>query len=424
MRIHIRQGRLIDPANDIDKITDIYLADGKVASVGDAPDNFVAEKIIEAKGSWVLPGLVDCSTRLREPGLTQKGTIASETQAAASRGITHLCCWPDTSPCLDSTTVVERIQQQAKAAGFAHVYPLGALTTGLAGTQLADLLALQQAGCPALTNAQHPIHSALVLLQSYQYAANADLLVVIRPEEPDLYAGTVAHEGDVSTRLGLPSSPDCAETIAVTKHLQLIEHTKVRAHFSALSSGKAVALIAEAQKQGLSVSADTAVHHLHLSDRDVCNFDSNCHLRPPLRTMRDREALVQGICDGVITAICSDHQPHEETAKLAPFGDSEPGLSGLETLLCLTLSLVRNSHIPLSTAIRALTIGPANNFGLSAGSLGVGDSANLCILEPEAEWTVGHDTLKSHGKNTPFFGWSLLGQVTYTICAGRLVHTL
>jgi dihydroorotase len=422
MKTVIRNGRLLDPVNQTDRVADLFIEEGCIAAIGEAPAGLHPNREIEARGQWVIPGLVDLHARLREPGLEHKGTIASETRAAAAGGITTLCCPPDTDPVVDTPAAAQLIRRRAREAHQARVLPIGALTRGLKGEHLAEMAALRNAGCIAVGNARHPITSTLVMRRALEYAATLDLTVFIYPEDPWLAAGCM-HEGTVSTRLGLPGIPDCAEAIGLARDLRIVERTGVRAHFCQLSSAAAVEMIGEARAAGLPVSADVAAHHLYLTEMDVGFFNSLCHVRPPLRGQRDRDALRAAVARGVISAISSDHQPHDADAKLAPFADTEPGISGLETLLPLVLRLARDKVMPLTEALARVTAGPAAILGLEAGSLVVGAPADLCIVDPESRWTVSEETLVSHGKNSPFLGWEFEGRVTHTLLEGEVVHT-
>jgi len=422
MGMIIRGGRLIDPANQIDNVSDLYIERGIIAAIGEAPTGFVAESEIDASGKWVLPGLVDLQARLREPGQKHKGTVASETTAAAAAGITTLCCPPDTNPVIDSPAVAAQIAHRAEAAGMSRVLPIGALTQGLEGEQLASMQALHTAGCLVMSNARRPITSTLVQRRALEYAATLGITIFINAEDPWLAADGCVHEGPLSTRLGLAGIPECAEVIAVARDLMLIEQTGVSAHFSQLSTARAAELIAEARAKGLTVSADVSAHQLYLTEMDVDGFNSQCHVRPPLRSQRDRDALRHAVASGAISAICSDHQPHDRDAKLAPFAATEPGISALETLLPLTLRLVDEGVLNLNDAITRLTAGPARILGIDAGHLSAGATADLCIVDPNQHWDVSEDTLRSAGKNTPFLGWEMKGRVTHTLLGGRLVH--
>jgi dihydroorotase len=304
---------------------------------------------------------------------------------------------------------------------MARVLPIGALTQGLGGEQLANMQALQRAGCVAVANARQPIINTLVQRRALEYAATLGLTVFINAEDPWLAADGCVHEGPISTRLGLSGIPECAEVVAVGRDLMLIEQTGVSAHFSQLSTARAVEMIAQAKARGLNVSADVSAHQLFLTEMDVSDFNSLCHVRPPLRSQRDRDALRQALADGVIDAICSDHQPHDRDAKLAPFPATEAGISALETLLPLCLRLVEEGVLNLSRAIASLTAEPARILALDSGHLGIGAVADLCIIDADAPWTVSEQELISAGKNTPFGGWEMRGRVSHTLLAGEVV---
>ncbi|MDA1107570.1 MAG: dihydroorotase [Proteobacteria bacterium] len=424
MHIVIKNGRVIDPAHGIDKVQDVYIADGCIVALGKKPEGFSADRSIDARNRIVCPGLVDLSAHLREPGAAHKATIASETRAAAAAGITTLCCPPDTDPVTDTPAVVELIRSRAQQTGLAHVVPLGALTKALAGNELSEMAALQQAGCAGLTNARRPIASTLVMRRAMEYAATHGITVFLHAEDSALANRGCAHEGAVATRLGLPGIPESAETVALARDLVLIEQTGVRAHFCRLSSARAVRMIARAQHDGINVTADASAHHLYLTEMDIGHFNSQCHVLPPLRTLRDRDGLRQGLGDGTLAAICSDHQPHESDAKLVPFTQTEPGISALETLLPLTLRLTDEKVLTLSDALAHVTCKPAHILGLDAGTLAVGKTADICIFDPERYWTLSTDTLVSRGHNTPFLNWELKGKVTHTLLDGEVVYEL
>jgi dihydroorotase len=425
MRIAITGGRLIDPANLVDAEKDVFIdEEGFVVGIGKAPEGFRADKTIDATGRIVCPGLVDLRARLREPGLEYKATIESEGRAAVAAGITTLCCPPDTHPVVDTPAMAQMIQHRAWRFGMAFVHPLGALTADLEGKQITDMVALDEAGCVGMSNALVPVTDTLVMRRAMEYAASFDFTVFLHAEDPGLRAHGCMHEGEMSTRLGLTGIPEAAETVGVARDLALIEQTGVRAHFCGLSSARAVGMIAEAQKQGLPVSADVTAHHLHLTEHDIGFFNTQCRVIPPLRAKSDRDGLREALKQGVITAICSDHQPHEPDAKLAPFAEAAPGVSALETLLPLTLKLVDDGLITLNQAIALLTDKPAGILGIDSGHLNVGATADVCIFNPAARWTLTPDKIVSRGRNTPFLGWVMHGQVTQTLVGGDLVFEL
>jgi dihydroorotase len=424
MKLKISNGRVIDPANDLDEVTDVYIADGKIAAIGQLPDGFNAEQEIDASNRIVCPGLVDLSARLREPGHEHKATIASETQAAAAAGITTLTCPPDTDPVIDTPAVAELIHQRAEASGKARVVTLGAATQGLGGINLSEMGALKKAGCVGISNAHTPIANPQVMKRIMEYAATYDMTVFLFAEDPSLRNQGCMHEGAISTRLGLPGIPEAAETVAVARDLALIADTGVRAHFCRLSSAKAVQMVSRAQYDGLPITTDVSAHHLYLTDMDVGEFNSQCHVRPPLRSQRDMQGLRDGLSQGAIKAICSDHQPHEADAKLDPFRVSASGISALETLLPLTLRLVKETDLNLTDAIAKVTCNPASILGIDVGSLNIGANADITVVDPEQYWELNSETLLSQGKNTPFLGWELKGRVTHTLLNGKIVYAL
>ena len=420
--IHIRGGRVVDPGAGLDAQVDLFVAEGKVAGVAQAPAGFLPDLTIDANGLVVCPGLVDLSARLREPGQEHKGTIASESRAAVRGGITTLCFPPDTDPVVDTPAVVELIRSRAEQEGMARVVALGAMTQGLEGSQLSEMGALRRAGCVAVSNGSRPITDTHVMRRAMEYAATHGLSVFLSPRDPWLSQRGCVHEGVVSVRLGLPGIPESAETTVLARDLMLVEETGVRAHFCQLSTARGVDLIRAARAQGLPVTADVTAHHLHLCEMDVLGFDPQCHVMPPLRSPKDRDGLRAGIADGSLSAICSDHQPHERDAKCAPFCATAPGISGLETLLPLTVRLVDEGLLNLSDALSRVTCLPAQVLGIAAGSLLSGRAADICIFDPQAHWRVSVDRLTSAGRNSPFDGWELSARVTHTLVGGRLVH--
>lgn len=420
MRTRITGGRVIDPANAIDGLLDVFIEGGQIIAIGNEPAGFQSDEEINADGLWVLPGLVDLAARLREPGEEHKATIESETRAAASTGITTLCCPPDTSPIIDTPAVAELIQKRAEQAGYAHVLPIGALTKQLEGSLLSEMASLKEAGCVAMHNVI-PITNTQVQRLAMEYAETHGITVFITPEDNWLRNQGCAHEGKVSTRLGLPGIPEAAETAAVARDLALIEQLGVKVHFCRISTTRAVRMIARAQFDGLPVTADVCAHQLHLTEMDISDYDSNCHVLPPLRTQRDREGLRTGIAQGVIQAICSDHQPHEADAKLAPFCSTRPGISSLETLLPLSLRLIEEENLPVMEVIRRVTSGPANILNLDAGTLSIGKQADICLLDPDSYWQLSNETMLSQGRNTPFIHWEFKGQVKRTLLGGKTV---
>lgn len=422
MNIHIKNGRLIDPKNRIDAVQDIYIEAGKVLASGKAPKGYIAEKIIDASGLIVIPGLIDLAARLREPGYEYKATLESEMNAAVAGGITSLACPPDTEPVLDEPGLVEMLKHRALALSQAHVYPIGALTYGLKGLELTEMAELADAGCVAFSQADAPLTDTRVMMRAMQYAATFNFSVWLRPQDSYLARDGVAHDGEVATRLGLPSIPACAETIALSTMLNLARETGVSLHVCRISSAASVAMIREAKKEGLPITCDVSMNHIHLSEMDIGYFDSNCHLIPPLRNQRDRDALRAGLLEGVIDAICSNHSPVDDDAKQLPFAEAEAGATGLELLLPLVLKWAIQDKYALSDAIAKVTINPARILKIDAGHLSTGAIADVCIFDPAKDWKVVASALKSQGKNTPFLGIEMLGRVRHTLVNGQLVY--
>jgi len=423
MKLRITNGRVINPASKLDSQHDVFISDGKIVAIADQLADFTADHTIDATDKIVCPGLIDMCARLREPGQEHTATIDSETRAAVTGGITSLCIPPDTKPVIDTAAVVELIEDRAKKAGRAMVYTIGALTQKLEGDLLSEMMALKTAGCIGVSNSNHPIKNSLILRRAMEYAATLDLTLFINASDPWLQAQGCVHEGTVSTRLGLGGIPEAAETIAIARDLLLIEQTGVSAHFHNISTGKAVKMIREAQNKGLAVTADVSPHHLHLSEHDIGNYDSLSHVLPPLRTTRDREQLQQGLREGVISAICSNHQPLDNDAKLGPFAETTPGISGLETMLPLTMKLVDDEELSIMQAIASLTCNPANILGIDAGHLKVGSDADLCIFDPNTHYECQPNNFVSAGKNSPFAGWLFHNQISHTIFNGKIVFS-
>lgn len=422
MKLVIKGGRVIDPQSQLDAIMDVFVAAGKIVGVGTVPVGFHANREINAKDLVVCPGLVDLSARLREPGFEYKATLESEMEAAVAGGITSLACSPDTDPPLDEPGLVEMLKHRAKGLNQAHVYPIGALTQGLKGERLTEMAELRDAGCVAFGQSDMPFTNARVMMHAMQYASTFGFGVWLRPQDASLANGGVAHDGEVATRLGLPAISVCAETVALSNIILMAKETGATVHLCRISSAEGVAMVRAARQQGLPVTCDVAANHMHLSEMDIGFFDSNCHLVPPLRGLSDRNALRAGLLDGTIDAVCSDHTPVDEDAKLLPFGEAEAGATGLELLLPLTLKWAAEMRIPLVAALAKVTVEPARILGIDAGHLSPGAAADLCIFDPDQYWKVEAAALKSQGKNTPFLGMELQGKVKYTLVNGNIVN--
>jgi dihydroorotase len=417
--LSILGARVIDPASGLDAVHDLHISEGKIVAIGAAPAGFNPSQTLDANGLVAAPGLVDLSVALREPGYSRKGTIASETRAAAAGGVTSLCCPPQTKPILDTSAVAELILDRAREAGHTKVYPIGALSKGLEGEQLAELVALRDTGCIAFGNGLSSFPNNRTLCRALEYAATFDLTVIFHSQDRDLAQGGLAHEGPTASFLGLPGIPETAETVALARDLLLVEQSGVRAHFSQLTSARGVKLIEEAQARGLPVTADVALYQLILTDEALIDFSSLYHVQPPLRTRADRDALRAAVKSGVLQAISSHHQPHERDAKLAPFGATEPGMSSVELLLPLALTLVEDGLLDLPTLLARLSTGPAAALRLPAGALRVGAAADVVLFDPSVSTVAGERWL-SKGENCPFLGHSLPGAVRYTLVDGHI----
>ncbi len=422
MKIHIKNGHLIDPKNNIDAKQDVFIVAGKIAGIGKVPDGFVANQTIDATDLVVTPGFVDLSARLREPGSEYQATLNSELLAAAAGGVTSLACPPDTSPVLDEPGLVEMLKHRAKQLSLAHVYPLGALTRQLEGKLLTEMHALNAAGCVGFSQADIAITDTQVLWRAFEYAATFGYTLFLRAEDYYLAKNGVAHDGEVASRLGLKGIPAAAEALSIASILRIAQETKTRIHLCRLSSAEGVEQVRAAKKQGQAVTADVSAQHLHLTDHDIGYFNSHANLKPPLRSQRDKAALNQGLKDGTIDAICSDHTPVNDDAKLLPFAEAEAGASCLELLLPLSLKWARDNKASLTDAIAAITAQPAHILGITGGHLSLYADADITIFNPYTEWKVAANTLISQGKNTPFLGNTMLGKVHFTLLHGQITH--
>ncbi len=422
MNISIINGRVIDQANGIDRQADLHLARGKILATGAAPDGFHPVRTIDASGLVVCPGLIDLAARLREPGYEYRATLESEMEAAMAGGITSLAIPPDTDPTLDEPGLVEMLCYRAKKLNRAHVYPVGALTLGLKGERLSEMAELVESGCVAFSQANVPIVDNAVLMRALQYAATFGFRVWLQPIAPFLARGGFAHDGEVASRLGLPGIPVAAETVALYTYLQLARMTGARLHITRLSSAAGLGLIEQARAEGMDVTCDVSINHLHLSDKDIGYFNSHCHLVPPLRSEHDRDALRAGLKDGRINALCSDHTPVDDDGKLRPFSESEAGATGLELLLSLTLKWAADEGIALPDALARVTADAARIIGITkAGHLSPDSRADICVFDPQAIRSIRHEDLRSQGKNTPFLGQALPGVVRYTLVEGKIM---
>jgi len=414
MNIVIENGRIIDPKNGVDRSTSLFIADGEVVGLGEAPAGFVADKIIDATGCVVCPGLIDLGARLN--------SIEAELAAAVAGGVTSVVVPPDADPPLDEPELADRLVHRGKEIGKARVLPLGALTLGLNGERLSELAGLKKAGCVAFSQANKPVVDTEALLRAMEYAATFDFAVWLQPQDYWLSRNGIAHEGEVANRLGLAGIPVAAETIAIATIVQLARDTGCRVHLTRLSSAAGVALARQAVDEGLPVSFDIGVHHLLLTENDIGFFNPHARFCPPLRAQNDRQALSTAAGSG-LAAICSDHTPVGADDKLLPFGEAKPGATGLEVLLPLTLKWAEAAGIALPQALERITAAPAAVLGLPSGQLAVGATADVCIFDPQATWQLTPEALKSRGKNSPWQGYMMTGKVRTTLVGGRVVYS-
>ncbi|MCS6811249.1 MAG: dihydroorotase [Tepidimonas sp.] len=435
MKLLIRQGRVIDPASGTDRVADVAIAAGRIIGIGALPADFVPNRVLQASGCWVLPGLVDLSVRLREPGGEHAGLLETETAAAVAGGVTSLVCPPDTDPVLDEPGLVDMLRTRAAALHRCRVFPLGALTRGLDGEVLAEMVHLHERGCVGFGQADRALVNTQVLLRAFQYAATFGYTLWLRPQEPWLAKGVMA-SGPVATRLGLPGVPAAAEVIGLHTLLELLRSVvgsarpaPLHLHVCRLSTAAGVQLVRQAKAEGLPVTADVSVHNLMLTDTDIGYYDTRLRLQPPVRQQRDRTALRQGLADGTIDALVSDHTPVSADDKLLPFGEAAPGATAVELLAGLALKWAEQDGVPLMRALEVITAAPARVLGArlgtlqaSVGRLAVGGVADLCVLDPAAPWRVEPAALASQSRHTPFEGHELPARVRATLVGGHVAY--
>ncbi len=419
--IMIQGGHVFDPQQKLDAVMDVFIENDSIVSLATPPQGFVASEIIDAKGKMVFPGFIDLHAFLGEPGFSQKGSISSETHAAARSGITSLCSTPNSNPVVDSATLAALIQNKAKQAGFCRVLPIGALTAGLQGEQLSNMFALKDAGCVALSNSDAPFKDSRVIQQCFHYAAGFDITVFSTPLDMALAHEGCMHEGPTSTQLGLAGNPECAETSGLAQQIILCEETGIKLHFSRITSKRALDMIIEAQQKGLPVSADVALGNLYFTDEDCASYDSLMHVSPVYRSQTDRQALLQAVNDGHIS-ICSNHYPHELAAKMAPFAASAAGISVLDSFASALFNLVHTGKLTLSSLITAVSALPAKVLDQPLGQLVAEGRADLCIVDMAHRCNINSQDLVSKGHNNPWLGEALMGQVTCTINDGHIVY--
>ncbi|MEM7468459.1 MAG: dihydroorotase [Pseudomonadota bacterium] len=421
MGICLKGGRVIDPANQIDKRIDLFIDNGVIAGLGRAPKGFSIKTSFDVSGKYVLPGLVDLGAHLREPGYESKADIASELRAAVAGGFTSICCTPDTRPVIDNGSVVEHIRQRANRERSARVFCLGALTANLDGEVLAEMAALKENGCIAVTNLNQKISDTSVLRHALAYAASCELKVFLHPYEHWLQRDGEMHEGETSARLGLAGTPSAAELIALQRDLVLVAETGVAAHFCRLSCGESVKLITAAKRDGLPITADVGIANLMFDESNISGFDSNFRVEPPIRSKKDKSRLINGLKNSAIDAIASNHEPHDADAKLMPFSQSEPGISFFDTFLSAIFELIESKRLDISDAVSAISLRPSQILGIDGGHLGKGARADLCVYDPKKAWQVCAEEIRSAGKNTPLMARRFSGKVALTMVNGRAV---
>jgi len=417
--LHIQRARVIDPSQSLDTVTDVWVRDGRLQAFSAPPADVTADTVIDADEQWLLPALVDLGGHLPEPGYSQKGSIDSETRAAALGGFSHLCSLPDTKPVADTSAVIKLIQEKALRAGHARVLPLGAMTQGLEGEQLASMVTLQEAGAVAMSNARQPIRDSYVLRRLMEYAATYDIALFLNANDLSLAQGGCMHEGPVATRMGLSGIPETAETIALAQLLLLIEQTGVRAHISQISCRRSLSMLAQAREGGLRVTADTPLANLLYTDAAVTGYNSLYNVQPPLRSEQDRDALRAAVGEGLL-AISSNHRPHEIAAKKAPFADADAGMSQYDGFLPMVMSLLEQSDLTASQLIQATSVLPARLVGLPGG-LRPDEAFHATLFNPQATTELSSARMASRGHNHPFLNQSLAGAVTATFADGLAI---
>jgi dihydroorotase len=421
--IRIAGGRVIDPSQNLDAITDLWLGRGRVLALG--PCNETPDRTIDASGLIVCPGLIDCHVHLREPGNEEDETIATGAMSALAGGVTSVACMPNTIPAIDSQAAAEFVVRQAKRAAKANVYPVGAVSKGRKGEELAELGRLVDGGAVAFTDDGAPVASASLMRKALQYAKMFDRVIMQHCQVLELTAGGVMNEGFESVKLGLGGMPAAAEDIMVARDIRLAEITGGRVHIQHISTERAVELVAEGKRRGIGVTAEACPHHFTLTDETLRSFDANFKMNPPLRTKADIDAVIGGLRDRTIEVLATDHAPHAPEKKARELDQAPFGIVGLETLLPITVgALIEPGHLSWVDVIRMLTVAPAKLLGIKKGTLTVGADADVTLIDPEASWTIDPARFHSKSRNTPYGGWKVKGRAVIAIVGGEVRYEL
>ena len=420
MTILIQGGHVIDPGR-FNGVADVLIEGGKISAVGPTLTAPTGATVIRAGGQLVLPGFVDLHVHFREPGFEYKETIQSGTAAAVAGGFTTVCAMPNTNPVNDNQSVTEFMLDRARAAGNAHLYPIGAITKGSEGKELAEIGDLRRAGCVAISDDGKPVMNSLVMRRAMEYARAFDVPVVDHCEDLHLSEGGCMNEGLLSTELGLPGIPSAAEDVMVARNVSLAELTGARLHLAHISTAGSVRMVREAKSRGLKVTAEACPHHFTITEELTRGYNTHAKMNPPLRTWEDVQAIKEGLRDGTIDVIATDHAPHATQEKQQEFTEAPFGIVGLETALSLTLALVEEGVLTIESAVEKLATAPAKAFSLDAGTLAVGAPADVVIVDQHKQWEVDPSRFRSKSRNTPFAGWKVKGRVMTTIVAGRVV---
>ena len=422
MDILIKNGRIIDPANNIDETADLLIQEGRVSKIACNISPGAEMEIIDATGQFVVPGFIDMHTHLREPGYEYKETIKTGTMAAAAGGFTTICCMPNTKPVNDSQSVTRFIINKAATEGIVNVLPVGAITKGCEGAEISEMAELKEAGCVAVSDDGKPVMSSVVMRRALEYAKMFQLPVISHSEDTNLTEDGVMNEGLVSTELGLRGIPDASEDVMVARDILLAELTGGHVHIAHISTGGAVDIVRQAKQRGVNVTAETCPHYLILTDEAVRGYNTNAKMKPPLRRQKDVKAVIEGLKDGTIDVVATDHAPHSQDEKEREFDNAPFGIIGLETAFTIVFQLVEQGELSLKDLIVRMSVRPAEILGIEKGNLGIGAVADITIINPNATWVVESENIKSKSKNTPFYGQKMKGKVSVTIVGGNIVY--